>query len=136
VGTVWRLLADGVVGVHYAYLGYLLVGGFLAWRWRWTIVPHALAACWAALIVLAQLPCPLTALQNQFREWGGQPPLRHGFIQDYVSGRLYPAGEAWLAQLLVAVVVTVAWIGYVRRRRSAHRQQAPTGDRRLLRGRF
>ena len=28
-----RLLADGVMATHFGYLVYLVVGGFLAWRW-------------------------------------------------------------------------------------------------------
>jgi len=40
----YRLLADGVAGVHYAYLAYLLVGGFVAWRWPRTLVAHAIAS--------------------------------------------------------------------------------------------
>jgi hypothetical protein len=134
--NVWRLLADAVVGVHFAFLAYVVLGGFLAWRWRWTIATHVLAVIWAGLIVFVKIPCPLTALQNQFRQWGGQPAFRAGFIDHYVTGRLYPSGDARLAQVLVAVLVLVSWAGYVRRRRtSGPRQQPPAGHRHLLRGR-
>jgi ABC-type dipeptide/oligopeptide/nickel transport system permease subunit len=135
--TTWRLLADAVVGVHFAFLAYVIVGGFLAWRWRWTIVTHVLACIWAALIIFVKVPCPLTALQNQFREWAGENPLRAGFIHNYVTGHLYPSGDARVVQVIVALIVLVSWVGYARRWRgtSAQRQEPTAGHRHLLRGR-
>jgi hypothetical protein len=137
MSTTWRVLADAVVGVHFAFLAYVIFGGFVAWRWRWTIVTHLAAAIWAALIIFVKIPCPLTALQNQFREWAGEPPFRAGFIDTYVTGRFYPTGDARLVQVLVAAVVLVSWVGYARRWRriSAQRQQPSGGHRHLLRGR-
>lgn len=114
---VWRVLADVVVAVHYAFLLYLIVGGFLAVRWPRTIWLHLAAAVWGALIVTTQVPCPLTAVQNALRERGGLPPLHSGFIQNYVKGVLYPARLETLTQVLVALVVVVSWVVFVRRRR-------------------
>jgi hypothetical protein len=119
VSTVWLCLADTVAGLHYAFLGYLVVGGFLAWRWRWTIYGHLLSTVWAVLIVTTSVPCPLTALQNFFREQNGQPPLRPGFTEIYVRGTLYPTTSETLAQTLVGLVVVVSWVGFVLRSRSA-----------------
>jgi hypothetical protein len=31
---IYRMLAEGLLVVHGAYLAFLVVGGFLAWRWR------------------------------------------------------------------------------------------------------
>jgi len=49
----YRLLADGVAGIHYGYLAYLVSGGFIAWRWPRTIVTHVLAAAWGVVVVAA-----------------------------------------------------------------------------------
>ena len=117
--SAWLGLAEAVITIHYAYLAYLIIGGFLAWRWRSTIVLHGIAALWAALIIVTKVPCPLTALQNQFRENAGQPPLASSFINIYVRGTLYPGHEQALAQGLVAAVVLASWIGYQRRRLTA-----------------
>src|SRR6185437_7292842 len=78
VTTVWRWSGDGVVALHSAYLAYLLVGGFVAWRWPKTIVPHALAALWAVLMMATPVDCPLTTLQQEFRRLAGQAPLHGG----------------------------------------------------------
>jgi hypothetical protein len=112
-----RLLADGVAGVHYAYLAYLPAGGFIAWRYRRTIAAHILAAIWAALIVVTKVPCPLTALQNTLREHAGQPPLSDSFINLYVRGTLFPTNLIGLAQAVVGVVVLGSWAGFVLRGR-------------------
>lgn len=121
--SAWLGLAEAVIAIHYAYLAYLIIGGFLAWRWRSTIVLHGIAALWAALIILTKVPCPLTALQNQFRENAGEPPLASSFINTYVRGTFYPGRQQALAQGLVAAVVLASWIGYLRRRMTA-RQRA------------
>jgi hypothetical protein len=113
----YRLLADGVAGVHYAYLAYLLVGGFVAWRWPRTIVLHAIAAVWAVLIIATPVPCPLTAAQNALRERGGLPPLHESFINTYIRGTFYPAAHETDTRVVVAGVVAVSWIGFALRMR-------------------
>ncbi len=121
----WRLLADLVVAVHFGFLAYLLVGGFLAWRWPRTILTHAVAALWALLIVVVDVPCPLTGLQNALRERGGQHRLSDGFIETYVRGTFYPAAYERASQVIVAVLVLVSWVGFaLRRRRRTDRVRA------------
>jgi uncharacterized protein DUF2784 len=125
VNGIWRGLADLVVGVHYTYMAYLVVGGFLAWRWRRTIWLHVAAAIWAMLIIVTKVPCPLTALQNHFRENAGQRPLSSSFIDAYIRGTFYPADQQTLARLVIAVVVVGSWIGYLRlRSRRPHQDRA------------
>jgi hypothetical protein len=115
---MWRSLAGVVVGLHYAYLAYLLGGGFLAWRFRKTIGLHVLAAIWAALIIVTKVPCPLTALQNNLRERAGQHPLSDSFINVYVRGELFPRNMIGLAQAVVGVLVLASWTGFVLQRRN------------------
>ena len=76
VHPLWLGLADAVVAVHYAYMAYLVVGGFIAWRWRWTIWTARSRRVWAIAIVATKVPCPLTALQNHFRESAGRRRCR------------------------------------------------------------
>ena len=62
-----RLLADGAMATHFGYLVYLVVGGFLAWRWPRAIFPHLVAVAWALGIVLIGFPCPLTGIERRLR---------------------------------------------------------------------
>lgn len=109
---MWRGLGTTMVVAHFAFLAYLIIGGFVAWRWRATIVAHILAAIWGVLIVVTKVPCPLTSLQNNFRERGGQPPYGEGFIGHYVKGQLYPAAYERPVQAAVAVIVLASWVGF------------------------
>lgn len=112
--TMWRGLADLVVSAHYTFMAYLVVGGFLAWRWPKTIWVHAAAVGWAVLIVTTKVPCPLTAAQNHLREDAGLRPLSNSFINLYIRGTFYPADHQTIARIVIGVVVIASWVGFVR----------------------
>jgi Protein of Unknown function (DUF2784) len=44
----YQLLAELVMLLHFGFLAYVALGGFLAWRRPWLIVPHVGAAVWGA----------------------------------------------------------------------------------------
>ena len=115
---VYRWLAVAMVALHLGYLAYLVVGGFLAWRWQRTLALHMVAVTWGVLIVLTEAPCPLTWLQNALRTRGGQPELHASFIDTYVSGVFYPAEHEVIARSLVALVVAISWSSMLVRSRS------------------
>ena len=100
---------------HYGFLLYLLTGGFLALRWRRSIITYALAVVWAILIVTTDVPCPLTALQNHLREASGRHPLTGSFVNLYVRGVVYPRHYGPLAQGIAAVVVAGSLVLFWRR---------------------
>ncbi len=121
---VAHALAELVMVVHFAVLLFLVVGGFLAWRWPRVLYFHLAMATWGLLIVLFPLACPLTWLENELRAAAGRPQLANGFIDTYIDGVLYPDSAARLVQVLVAVVVLVSWTGYYLKRRDE--QASPT----------
>jgi Protein of Unknown function (DUF2784) len=116
---VARALAELVMVVHYAVLVFLVVGGFLAWRWPKVLYAHVAMAVWGVLIVTFPIACPLTWLENAFRAAAGQPELANGFIDTYIDGVLYPESMALTVQLFVALAVIVSWVGYGVRRHTA-----------------
>ncbi|MFD7656843.1 DUF2784 domain-containing protein [Actinosynnema sp. NPDC059797] len=124
---VARALAESVMVVHFGVLGFLVVGGFLAWRWPRVAYFHAAMAAWGLLVVLFPIPCPLTWLENTFREAAGQEPLAVGFIDTYIDGVLYPDSAARLVQVLVALVVLGSWVGLYLRRRAGQRTSPGAG---------
>jgi hypothetical protein len=117
VDTLWRGLADVVVAAHYAFMVYLVIGGFVAWRWPKTIWAHVVTVAWAVLIVTTKVPCPLTALQNHFRESAGQRSLSDSFINVYIRGTFYPVDQQTLARVVLGVVIIASWIGFARLQR-------------------
>lgn len=98
----------------------MVLGGFLAWRWRRMIWVHLPAAAWGALIEFAGWICPLTPLENRFRVLAGQSGYEGGFIEHYLIPVMYP--EDWSLALritlgtLVVLVNLVAYAGYSKRR--------------------
>ena len=119
-GVVYRVLADATMIVHFAFVVYVVVGGFLAWRWPRSIVPHLIAAGWGLVISVFSLACPLTPLEDRLRRLAGEEGLPGGFIDTYIEGVLYPERFVEEVRLAVAVVVAVSWVGLlVRRHRRA-----------------
>lgn len=124
-----------IVAVHLAFIGYLLVGGFLALRWRRTFWLHAPVVTWAVLIVTAHLDCPLTWLERWARARARMAPLPpDGFIAHYLAGVLYPASATGPVEFAVLVTVTVSWVlcgrDRLRRRRYGGRYADPDHHRR------
>jgi hypothetical protein len=112
----YSILADLVMLAHFGFLVFLAVGGFVAWRFRWVIVPHAAAVVWAVLSV-AGVECPLTGWEDGLRRLGGGDGLPQGFIDTYVTGVVYPQEHLLAAQLLVAALVAASWVGLAVRSR-------------------
>jgi hypothetical protein len=117
----YRILAETAMAVHFLFIVFVVLGGFLAWRWPRVIWLHLAAAAWGLCIVLFDLNCPLTYVEDRAREQAGQSGLSRGFIDTYLTGVIYPERFLDEVRLLIAVVVAVSYAGVVirwRRRRS------------------
>jgi hypothetical protein len=126
----YRFLADATVVVHFAFLIYVVLGGFLAWRRPRMIWPHLAAASWGLLIITNSVECPLTYLENWARERGGEQGLgASGFVDTYVKGVIYPAQYTQLLQLLVVACVLVSWSVPLRRLHRGPHRKTPTDSK-------
>src|SRR5690348_7131951 len=116
---VYRAVADCLVLVHAGFVTFVMLGGFLAWRWGRVVWAHVPAALWGAAIEFAGWVCPLTPLENALRTRAGLEGYRGGFVEHYVIPVLYPAGLTRPAQAalgtLVLAVNLVAYGVLVRR---------------------
>jgi hypothetical protein len=115
-----RLAADLVVVIHLLFILFVVLGGFLAWRWRWLPWIHLPAAFWGMMIELAGWICPLTPFENALRARAGQAGYEGGFIEHYVLPVIYPGNLTRTIQiglgLLVLLVNVVAYVRYFRTR--------------------
>jgi hypothetical protein len=127
----YRALAVAVLGVHFAYLLYVVLGGFLAWRWPRTVWVHLAAVGWGVALVALGLDCPLTYAQDWARQRAGQPALTGGFVDQYIEP-LYPRGYTPAAQALVACLVIGSWIGHPAARRGLRGRRGLTAARRRV----
>ena len=109
----YRLLADAVVLAHTAFVGFVVLGGFLARRWSWLAWLHLPCAVWGAVIEYQGWVCPLTPLENALRRRAGLEGYAGGFVEHYVLPTLYPAGLTRpLQAVLGTLVVVVNLIAY------------------------
>ena len=120
----YRLLADAVLLLHFAFVVFV-VGGFALilaglarhWAWvrnRWFRLAHVLAIG----IVVAQAwlgaICPLTTWENALRRRAGQDPYSETFMQHWLHKLLFYDAEPWvftaIYTLFGAVVLLVWWL--------------------------
>jgi hypothetical protein len=112
----YRLSAEVVLLLHFAFIVFVLFGAVLAVRWRWVIAAHLPAAAWGCFVELTGRICPLTYAENYLRHCAGQSGYSEGFIEHYLLSVIYPAGLTRQIQLVLAVVVvlfnvvTYAWL--------------------------
>lgn len=86
----YKLAADAVVVLHLAFVVFVVAGGLLVFRWRWTAILHLPAVTWAVLLEFYGWLCPLTPLELTLREAGGETGYQGGFIEHYLLPILYP----------------------------------------------
>ncbi len=127
---VYSAVVAVAVGLHFLFIGYLLCGGFLAWRHPRTIWLHAAAAVWALCITFVPyLECPLTIAERWARREGGMAPLpSDGFISYYITGVFYPRGAAGAVEAAVMLLVVASWVGFALRLRRRHADGAVPTD--------
>ena len=117
----YRLAAEAVLVVHLSFIVFVVVGGFLTWRWAWVRRAHVPAVAWGGLVTAAPIGCPLTPLEKWLRRRAGGRPYEGGFAEHYLVKTLYPAGLTTFVQIILAagliLVTTVAYRGYSRRSR-------------------
>jgi len=86
----YRLLADLSVVAHFLFILFAAAGSLLSWRWprlAWLQIP---AALWGGYIEISGSFCPLTTLENYFREQGGLAGYEESFIDHYLLPLVYP----------------------------------------------
>jgi len=108
---LYRILADVVVLVHLAFLLFAVFGGILVLLWKRCAWVHLPAVLWAALIEFMGWVCPLTPLENWFREKGGGSGYRAGFVEHHILPMLYPDSLTRPSQVALGVLVLCINLG-------------------------
>ncbi|MDH3527839.1 MAG: DUF2784 domain-containing protein [Gammaproteobacteria bacterium] len=101
----YALLADLVLLLHAAFIGFVLLGGLLVLRWRPLMWLHVPAVIWGILIEVQGWLCPLTPMENRLRKAAGAQGYDAGFIEHYLAPLIYPAGLTPAIQLVLAALV-------------------------------
>lgn len=121
---VFAVLAFVTVLCHLAFILFVIFGGFLVARRRRLAPVHLACAAWGAYVALANRICPLTPLENWFRQRGGGSGYAGDFLEHYLLAIVYPTGLTASTQRALGVAVIVlnagvyAWILRTRRART------------------
>jgi hypothetical protein len=108
---IYRLGADALVLLHAGFVLFVVLGSLLV-RWRQRIVwAHLAALAWGAGIEIAGGICPLTPLENQLRQRGGQAGYGGGFVDHYLLPALYPDGLTHRVQVVLGLAVLAFNVG-------------------------
>jgi len=119
---MYHWLADVVVLIHGAFVAFVILGAFIALRWRWLVWLHLPAAIWGVLIEYAGWICPLTPLENALRARAGESGYSGDFIEHYILRALYPHGltpaTRWILGSIALVVNIIAYALLIRKFKS------------------
>ncbi len=130
-------VSDMVMLFHFAFILFLVGGQCLIMigyhrRWRWTANREVRAlhiAC--VLYVVAETWagrwCPLTLLENRYREAAGQELYRTSFVEDWVGRLIYYDAPGWVFTAIYTafgILVIAYWL--LERRRA--RQEKESGN--------
>jgi hypothetical protein len=118
--------ADLVAITHAAFIVFLLVGGYVAWRLPRLVWVHLPAAVLTAAFFAFGADCPLTDLEKFLRHGAGEPAYRGGFIAHYLLPEVPGGARAVAVPVVVVVVIAAAYAGYIARRRRANTERGLT----------
>ncbi len=113
---LFRIAADLLVVIHFGFICFVVIGGFLVLKWRWVLFLHVPAAVWGALIEFQGWLCPITPLEQQLRHISGQSGYTGGFIEHYILPIIYPSNLTHEVQIILGtfvVVINIAVYGWI-----------------------
>jgi hypothetical protein len=128
----YRLLADLIVTVHFAYVAFVVVGQVLVlaglwrgWGWVrnwWFRVAHLVAIAVVALEAIFDVACPLTIWEQRLRELAGQEASRGTFVGDLLHNLIFVDAPPWAftaAYVAFAALVAATFVLAPPQRRGA-----------------
>ena len=102
---VYRVLANLVLIVHFAFVIFVVFGAFLVLKWRRLAWIHVPAFLWGAIIEIAGWICPLTYLEHWLQIKSGIAVEKIGFVEQYLTPLLYPTPLMRPFQIILGSIV-------------------------------
>jgi len=116
---MYSILADAIVVIHFLFILFVMTGGLLVIRWPKMAIAHLPAAVWGAAVEIFGWICPLTPLENRFRDLSGETAYSGDFIGRYLLPVIYPDHLTTEIQYilggLVIIVNAVIYLIVIRR---------------------
>ena len=122
----YSLAADALLVVHFLFIGFVVLGGLLVFKWRRLVFLHLPAAVWGALIEFRGWLCPLTPWEQALRRAAGEVGYNTGFIEHYLMPLVYPANLDYDMQIVLGsfvIVINLLIYGWLSLRRIRRRNK-------------
>ena len=123
------LIADIILVIHFAFIAFLIVGQALMMigysrNWRWATSRalrgvHIACTLYVVFQTWAGQWCPLTLLENRFRQSAGQRAYGSSFIQDWMGRLIYYDLPPWVFTVTYTAfgaLVIIYWLLLERKR--------------------
>ena len=104
---IYSIAAKAVAITHFAFIVFVIAGGFLVLKWPRLAWLHVPAAVWGILIEFFGWYCPMTTWENTLLRRAGQAGYSKGFIEHYLFALIYPQGLTRSMQIAIGVTVIV-----------------------------
>lgn len=117
--TTAQFLADLIVLAHFAFVLFVLCGALLLLKWPRLMWLHLPCVLWGMLVEFNGWLCPLTPLENHFRELAGLELYSGDFVMEYVMPVLYPQELTRDLQIVfgsIVLLVNLSIYGYIWKR--------------------
>ncbi|MFO7593990.1 MAG: DUF2784 domain-containing protein [Pseudomonadota bacterium] len=85
-------IADITLLLHLLFILFVLFGGLLPLYRPWFAFLHIPMLLWGVIVNIAPLRCPLTPMENHYRQLAGQAGYEGGFVEHYIAPLIYPEG--------------------------------------------
>lgn len=108
---IYLRLADALVVLHFAFIVFVVLGAFTAYRWPKMVWVHVPCALWGAWIEITGGICPLTPTEVRLRRMGGAEGYAGSFIEHYLLPIIYPSGLTRAHQLLLGGLIVAVNLG-------------------------
>ncbi|MEM7219580.1 MAG: DUF2784 domain-containing protein [Pseudomonadota bacterium] len=112
---MWLVASRTLMFLHFAFLAFLFVGGWLGLFWQPLFWAHCLALVYAIVISILGAPCPLTKAEQALLRRAGRTAYSGDFLPHYVWSWLPCRGdEPWLLGGALAAAAAINSYPYAR----------------------
>ena len=102
---MYNVFADAIVLAHFIFIAFVICRGLLVIRRPRLAFAHLPAAIWGAAVEFFAWTCPLTPLENHFRNLAGSSSYNGDFIARYLLLVIYPENLTTATQYIFGGLV-------------------------------